>query len=140
MTTLVTFRLGGREYATTLVDVREVVRLQGLTDLPGMTAPMAGVIELRGATLAVLDLRPAAAPGEPGDVLVMERRSDGSPVGIAVDQVRAVVASEELAVAGVPGRDEALPAYVVGVLRGPHGVVFLVDLPCMVAAVLPARQ
>ena len=60
MSGLVTFRLGDREYATPLADVREVVRLEGLVDLPGMPPPLAGVLDLRGAALPVLDLRPAA--------------------------------------------------------------------------------
>ena len=48
---LVTFVLGEREYATPLSSIREVVRLEGLADLPGMTPPLAGVIDLRGSAL-----------------------------------------------------------------------------------------
>jgi chemotaxis signal transduction protein len=139
VSSLVTFRLGLREFATSLVSVREVVRLQGLADLPGMTAPTAGVIEVRGVALPVVDLRPDAGPDGPGDVLVMERPSQQQRlVGVAVDQVRAVIDSDEFPLAGAPGGDEALPAYVLAVLRGPHGVVFLVDLPTMVGARVPA--
>ena len=54
---LVTFRIGERDYAAPLDDVREVVRLTGLADLPGTTAPFAGVLDLRGTALPVLDLR-----------------------------------------------------------------------------------
>ena len=49
MSGLVTFRLGEREYATPLSDVREVVRLEGLADLPGMSPPLAGVVKPRGS-------------------------------------------------------------------------------------------
>ena len=42
MTGLVTFRLGAGEYATPLQDVREVVRLGGLADLPGMMEILRG--------------------------------------------------------------------------------------------------
>ena len=148
MTGLVTFRLGEREYATPLSDVREVVRLQGLADLPGMAPPLAGVIDLRGTALPVLDLRRGARE-ERGDVLVLERdRSDGreglvdgSTVGVAVDQVRAVVSAGELAPAGVAQDESVLPPYVVEVLRGPDGVVFLVDLARMVdSARVPVAQ
>ncbi len=131
---LVTFVLGDREYATPLSSVREVVRLEGLADLPGMTPPLAGVLDLRGTALPVLDLRRGAAADARGDVLVLETSHD-TFVGVAVDKVRAVVADSELA-QGVPPGDE-LPTYVVEVLRGPHGPVFLVDLPLMVEA---ARQ
>jgi len=136
MSGLVTFRLGSREYATPLDDVREVVRLEGLVDLPGMAPPLAGVLDLRGSALPVLDLRPVAAPGDRGDVLVLEqpRLSDGGAVGVAVDQVRAVVAADELPCAGATPESGLLPAYVVDVLRGPTGVIFLVDLARMVQA------
>lgn len=134
---LVTFALGAREYATPLTAVREVVRLEGLADLPGMTPPLAGVLDLRGTALPVLDLRPA--PGARGDVLVLERgdaSGDASSVGVAVDKVRAVVAASELPPAGGAGTDEGvLPSYVVDVLRGGSGPVFLVDLQRMVDSV-----
>lgn len=131
---LVSFRLGAREYATPLSAVREVVRLQGLADLPGMTPPLAGVLDVRGTALPVLDLRVGAQPGDPGDVLVIEQSAaDGGPVGVAVDQVRAVVDPAELPAAGGTGQEGVLPAYVLDVLRGRDGVVFLVDLLRMVA-------
>ncbi len=145
MSGLVTFRLGEREYATPLSDVREVVRLEGLADLPGMTPPLAGVLDLRGTALPVLDLRTGVVAGSRGDVLVLEREHadgseglvDGSTIGVAVDQVRAVVQAGELAPAGASPDQGVLPSYVVEVLRGELGVVFLVDLVKMVDS---ARQ
>jgi purine-binding chemotaxis protein CheW len=127
---LVTFVLGEREYATPLSVIREVVRLEGLTDLPGMTPPLAGVLDLRGTALPVLDLRSASGKEGRGDVLVME--GEESPVGVAVDRVSAVVEADELGAGG--GAGDELPSYVQQVLRGKSGPVFLVDLPEMVSA------
>ncbi|GAC1443461.1 MAG: hypothetical protein NVSMB55_17060 [Mycobacteriales bacterium] len=133
---LVTFALGTREYATPLQAVREVVRLEGLADLPGMAPPLAGVLDLRGASLPVLDLRVGAVAGARGDVLVLERgQADGEgSVGVAVDRVRAVVMRDELPQAGAGADDGVLPSYVVQVLRGAAGPVFLVDLEQMIDA------
>jgi len=133
---LVTFVLGTREYATPLASIREVVRLEGLADLPGMTPPLAGVLDLRGTALPVLDLRTTAGSGERGDVLVMD--GEESPVGVAVDKVRAVVDEGELGRGGATG--DELPSYVREVLRGKSGPVFLVDLPEMVASARAAAQ
>ncbi len=130
---LVTFLLGSREYATPLSSIREVVRLEGLADLPGMTPPLAGVLDLRGIALPVLDLR-LGDPSERGDVLVMDSGEDAM-IGVAVNKVRAVVEAQELVPAG--GATDELPSYVREVLRGKGGTVFLVDLPDMVAS---ARQ
>jgi chemotaxis signal transduction protein len=127
---LVTFVLGEREYATPLSVIREVVRLEGLTDLPGMTPPLAGVLDLRGTALPVLDLRSASGKEGRGDVLVME--GEESPVGVAVDRVSAVVEADELGQGG--GAGDELPSYVQQVLKGKSGPVFLVDLPEMVTA------
>lgn len=148
MSGLVTFRLGEREYATPLSDVREVVRLEGLADLPGMEPPLAGVLDLRGTALPVLDLRRGAAPGDRGDVLVLERDAadgtgglvDGSTIGVAVNQVRAVVAAGDLPPAGAAPDSGVLPSYVVEVLRGDDGVVFLVDLARMVDSARTAAR
>lgn len=132
MSGLVTFVLGEREYATPLSSIREVVRLEGLADLPGMTPPLAGVLDLRGTALPVLDLRLGATEQTRGDVLVMESGGEDALVGVAVDKVRAVVGAEELGQGGAAG--DELPPYVVSVLRGAAGPVFLVDLPQMVDA------
>ena len=128
-TGLVTFTLGAREYATPLSSIREVVRLEGLADLPGMEPPLAGVLDLRGTALPVLDLR-LGDGSERGDVLVLESPSADGLLGVAVDKVRAVVDDGELTQAGAAG--EELPSYVREVLRSSRGPVFLVDLPTMV--------
>jgi purine-binding chemotaxis protein CheW len=124
----VRFRLGEQSFALSLDQVREIVRLDGLEPLPGMSAPLAGMIVLRGNPLPVLDLRAAGAAGRAGDVLVMD--VDGSPVGVAVDEVLAVLAAADLPESD-QGASKALPSYVIGVRRAASGPVLLVDLQRM---------
>lgn len=124
----VMFRLEQRTFALRLDEVREIVRLDGLERLPGTRAPMAGVIVLRGNPLPVLDVRSAGSPDDEGDVLVME--IDGDPVGVAVDQVLAVLSADELPEAS-DGASKNLPSYVIGVRRTANGPVLLVDLQRM---------
>ncbi|MDQ1687388.1 MAG: purine-binding chemotaxis protein CheW [Frankiaceae bacterium] len=135
----VTFRLGEREFATPLAEVREVVRLTGLQVLPGMEPPLVGVIQLRGNPLPVLDVRSLDRRGSdqtPGDVLVVVR--NGEPCGIAVDTVTAVRGAGELHSTN-EGSVGALPGYVVEVLRDATGPVMLVDLERLVASLELAR-
>jgi chemotaxis signal transduction protein len=121
----VLFRLGERRFVTKLDEVREIVRLSGLETLPGMRPPLAGVIVLRGAPLPVLDVRAAQQVGtDGGDVLVMD--ADGDAVGVAVDQVLAVLGADQLQSGEPPAK--ALPDYVVGVRRDAGGPLLLVDL------------
>jgi chemotaxis signal transduction protein len=126
----VLFRLGGRTFATTLDEVREIVRLEGLQTLPGAEPPLAGMVELRGAPLPVLDVRPTAAPRGGGDVLVLER--SGEMVGVAVDSVVAVLQPEELPLTDAP--TTSLPSYVLAVHRHGETPVLLVNLEVLLAA------
>lgn len=121
----VLFRLGDRRFVTKLDEVREIVRLSGLEPLPGMRPPLAGVVVLRGQPLPVLDVRGADQVGaDGGDVLVMD--VDGDAIGVAVDQVLAVLGRDELQAGEPPAK--ALPDYVVGVRRDGNGPLLLVDL------------
>ena len=93
-----------------------------------MTAPMAGVVELRGTPLPVMDLR-AAGSKDRGDVLVLMDGDDA--IGVAVDAVVAVRDCNDLS---RPGPDVSvpvgLPGYVIQVLRdtATDRPVLLVDL------------
>lgn len=126
----VTFRLGERVYAAALPTIREIVRLEGLEELPGMVPPLVGVLELRSFPLPVIDGRPAPADGTPrrGDVLVLERTSSYDAVGVVVDRVVSVLDAIELRKPSARAPLSSLPPYVVDVLQGAHGQVFLVDL------------
>ena len=138
----ITFRLGDRNFACRLDEVREVVRLDGLDVLPGMTPPISGLLELRGNPLPVVDLRVGSAvgargsvPGARGDVLVMASGIDA--MGAIVDQVIAVHDEDELVSSGE--RPSGLPDYVIDVLRhdgistGRGGPVLLVHLQALLS-------
>jgi len=128
MSDYVTFQLDGCDYATHIAKVREVVRLAELTRLPGMTAPLAGVLDLRGASLPVLDIRSQVS--DEGDVLVLH--VNGRDYGFACDRVTAVVEAGVLVPEETAAdRKGVLPGYVEQVMRGPSGAVFLVDVDAM---------
>jgi chemotaxis signal transduction protein len=89
----VTFRVGGRDLAGPLDEVREVVRAAGVESMAGTRAPVNGVLVLRGSPLPVVDLRTdagRAAEGRNGDVLVLLADATGE-LGVAVDRVLAVL-------------------------------------------------
>ncbi|HEY5456926.1 MAG TPA: chemotaxis protein CheW [Acidothermaceae bacterium] len=131
----ITFRLGDRNLACRLDEVREVVRLDGLDVLPGMTPPISGLLELRGNPLPVVDLRGTSLAGGRGDVLVMASGIDA--MGAIVDQVIAVHDEDELVSLGE--RPSGLPDYVIDVLRhdgistGRGGPVLLVHLQALLS-------
>ena len=126
----VVFRFGEHTFATPLDSVREIVRLTQVDPLPGMAAPLVGVILLRGAPLPVWDVRPVVDGTVAGDCLVVQ--VDGETVGVAVDQVTAVLQPDELTDGDEPGR--TLPAYVTAVHRRGDDPVLMVDLRRLLSA------
>lgn len=130
MTGYVLFRLGERRFVTALDEVREIVRLTGVDPLPAAAPPLVGITVLRGSPLPVLDVRGPGAPLHSGDILVMT--VDGDAVGIAVDEVLAVLGAQELVEAEAPGK--SLPDYVIGVRRDGSGPLLMVDLRLLLDA------
>lgn len=65
---IVTFRVGGEEYALDIGVIAEVIRPLKITVLPRMPKFVSGVVNLRGTIIPVVDLRKrfAVAPA-PGD-------------------------------------------------------------------------
>lgn len=128
MSQFVTFALDGQRYAARIDELREVVRLADLAVLPGMRPPVVGVLDLRGTSLPVVDVRRHPSPDR-GDVLVVGATEQ--EFGLACDPGTDVAGDDEFVREAGPAGGEAgraLPPYVQGVLRGEHGAVFLVDV------------
>ena len=139
MSGYITFRMGARELAAPLEQVREVVRAVGVQSLVGVRAPVTGLLELRGDPLPVVDLRSLPDDDDLGDVLVLVGDDDG-PLGLAVDQVVEVTGADSLVVDEAP-RPLGLPPYVLEVMRAADDgrPVFLVHLRALagVASLAP---
>lgn len=86
---LLVFRLADRRYGVTLDAVREIVPFRRPTRLPGGGAHVAGLLNVRGTIVTVLDLGArlgaGAAARAGGSVVLVEHGS--KVVGVAVDEV-----------------------------------------------------
>jgi purine-binding chemotaxis protein CheW len=94
ITTLGCFEVGGRIYALDVANIREIVRWQAVTPLPGAPDLIEGVIDLRGAVVPVVDLGRALGVdpvrgGARARIVVAE--VDGLVVGFAVDAATGVM-------------------------------------------------
>jgi len=94
---LATFRVGGREYAIEVTQIREIVRAQEVTPLPKAPALIEGVVDLRGRIVPVVDLGRAlgAGPVEAGPgarIVVLE--VDGLVLGLRVEAATEVLAAD----------------------------------------------
>jgi purine-binding chemotaxis protein CheW len=102
---LACFELRGRPYAMEVGQIREVVRWQPSTPLPGAPALVEGVIDLRGCMIPVVDLGRAlgGAPLEPaGRTRIVVAEAEGLAVGLAVDAALEVRAVEAAAMNDLP--------------------------------------
>jgi purine-binding chemotaxis protein CheW len=86
---LVVVRVGGHAYGIPVPAVLEVTRMAALTPLPDMPPWTAGVLDLRGAHVPVVDL--AARLGRAALTPLVDRRiviaNPADPVGLVVDEV-----------------------------------------------------
>jgi purine-binding chemotaxis protein CheW len=85
-----TFCLAEERYAIETRFVTKVMRLTDLTPIPGTPAFLAGVMNLRGEILAVLDLRPVlglapSAAGDPSWIVVLGDERD--ELALCIDAV-----------------------------------------------------
>lgn len=82
---------GGEAFGIPVEQVREVVRPLGLKSVPGAPAIQAGMVNVRGAIVTVLDLR-ALRTGEravtPGSIVLLQHGARS--IGLTVDSVQDV--------------------------------------------------
>lgn len=105
-------RLSGSSYALPVAAVREIVRLPAVTRVPGLPAFVAGLANVRGRVLAVLDLRPLLRLDAPrGDRLVIldaggatgpDGRGLRAMVGLIVDAALDLVRLPEASLEPLP--------------------------------------
>ena len=91
---ILSFRLSGECYGIETRYVQEVVRVSGITCVPGVPEVVAGVANLRGQILVVFDIRPllALSPKEGTDAARIVVCGDREPdLGIVVDAVSEVL-------------------------------------------------
>ncbi len=132
------FRVGELTCAVEIRAVREVLPVQPATRVPGAAPAVAGVVNVRGSLVPLLDARLALGyPPREGGSMVLLDAADRT-VGLVVDEVLdlVTVADGEWAERGaLPGVD---PRVVKAVGRS-NGVVFiLLDLSALLAPLLGA--
>jgi purine-binding chemotaxis protein CheW len=99
------FEVGGRIYALDVTQLREVLRWQPVTPLPGAPRLIEGVIDVRGAIVPVLDLGRVLG-GEPvragSRARIAIAELDGLVLGLGVDAAAGVIAVQAEALGDPP--------------------------------------
>ncbi|MFV0632945.1 chemotaxis protein CheW [Demequina sp.] len=129
---LSTFRLDGRLYGVDVACVQEALRMQAHTPVPLAPHAVAGLVNLRGQVVLLIDLRarlgrePFAADTEPMMIVV---KVDTEPVALMVDAVEDVIDADlSDVVAPPPTLEPALRDVVTGVLTFDDELLLVLDV------------
>jgi purine-binding chemotaxis protein CheW len=94
----VVFKVAGAEYAMAASDVLQMESYTGATAVPGVAAHVAGIVQVRGRVVPVVDLRarfglPAGGITADSRLVVGQRDAGGGgrPVALLVDSAREVI-------------------------------------------------
>ncbi|MBI4312998.1 MAG: chemotaxis protein CheW [Chloroflexi bacterium] len=91
---LAVFTLEGESFGITVSAIREIIRMQAITRVPGAPDYVEGVINLRGKIIPMVDLRKrfGFAPAERTNTTrIVVVKSQGQEVGVIVDAVTEVL-------------------------------------------------
>lgn len=126
------FILNEQLYAVPIETVREINRVTNITKVPQTADFVAGVINLRGKVIPVVDLRlkfklPNAAYTKQTSIIVIDGQ-DGQ-IGMIVDATGGVLelSSEQIEPAPSMGNTEEL-SFVIGMAKVESSVLILIDI------------
>ena len=109
---VVVFQLNGQGYGIDIGAVKEIIRCQAVTRVPGVPDSIEGAIDLRGKVIPVIDLRKrfgieAWQQTEETRIIVVEVGND--TIGVFVDAVTEVLRTPRCALAAPPSPSPAAP-------------------------------
>jgi purine-binding chemotaxis protein CheW len=127
----VSFRVTGQDYGIPIGQVREVTLVPGISRLPRSPDQLAGVINLRGRIVPILDLRPLL--GVPDreiqeDYRILIVHGAGQEVGIIAEKVHGILEVDPDDLRLRPPADRALQdPFLRGQVETPRGITIIVD-------------
>lgn len=129
---LVVFDLASEFYGVEIAAVREIIRMQSITPVPGAPPFVEGIINLRGQVIPVLDLRKRLGlkvSEQTEDSRIVWVTINNHDLGVIVDAVTEVlripVSSIEPPSAMVSGLDSD---YIKGIAKLENRLIILLDL------------
>jgi purine-binding chemotaxis protein CheW len=134
----VVFRLGDESYGIEIFRVNEIIRIREITPIPRTDEHIRGLVNLRGKTIPVVDLRArlnleARDDSESSRIIVVE--TDNGNVGVVVDAVTEVITLQDGQVEETPPLVASMSTdFVRGVAKESGHLITLLDLDKALAA------
>lgn len=132
----VTFRVGSADYAIPAAIVLHLESFEVATHVPGAPVYVAGLVQVRGRVVPVVDLRRRFGLPEVPHALdhrVIVVQIGARVAGLLVDSAREVVSLDETAFEKPPELIEAQASgFVTAVARGPRRLLLIVDVATVI--------
>lgn len=135
---VVVFDLAAETYGVDIGSVREIIRIQEITQVPRTPEFVEGVINLRGKVIPVIDLRKRFGFGEVAytkDTRIVVVDIGGSDIGVIVDAVTEVLRlASDLVEPPMDVITTADSDYLLGIAKLEDRLIILLDLQRALAA------
>jgi purine-binding chemotaxis protein CheW len=126
------FRVADEDYGVSLLEIREIIKLRAITEVPRMPAFVVGILSLRGAITPVFDLRlRLGLPVRESmglERIIIAKKGD-SACGLLVDEVFQVIGLKGTDIEKAPQVLEGVDReFVMGIGRHEGRMLILLDL------------
>ena len=133
---LVTFQLGEELYGVNIMDVKEIVRVQSIRNIPNAPSYVEGIFNLRKEIIPIINLHKRfhikkLAASEEDELLsgFVILDIDGMKLGIIIDRISRVVTIEQESVQPPPQMFSGIGAeYIHGVVRQEEGYLIILAI------------
>jgi purine-binding chemotaxis protein CheW len=130
-----TFALGREEFGVSVMKVREIMRVQDVTAVPGTPVYLKGVMNLRGKIIPVIDLRlkfgmPAVEYTAHTCIIVVQVNGEAVPLltGMIVDEVSEVLMLRSADIEDPPDFGVGCRQDILGMAKTKGRVKILLDI------------
>jgi purine-binding chemotaxis protein CheW len=135
---LVTFRLGEELYGVDIMDVKEIVKVQGVRPIPNAPYYVEGIINLRSEIIPIINLHKRfhiqklaedadVDSEDEGGFIILD--IDGNKIGIIIDRVARVVPVEKGDIKPPPQMLSGIGTeYINGVVRQESEYLIILDI------------
>jgi purine-binding chemotaxis protein CheW len=126
-----TFHLDEEYYGIHIKDITEIIGMHAITDVPGTSSHIKGVINLRGNVIPVLDVRirfemPERNYDERTCIIVVNYEE--TAVGLIVDSVNEVLDISPKNIEAAPKMGSRSDSFIVGIAKVAGQVKILLDI------------
>lgn len=125
------FNLGSEEFGIEITKAHEIVRMQGITELPQSSEFIEGIINLRGEIITIIDLRKRfnlePEMGKETRIIIIDLKN--IKAGLIVDSISEVIRINSDEISEPPGRVAGIKRdYLKGIGKIDERLIILLDL------------